>query len=42
MSNDMKLLKSSCLQDSNYIEKSLPHYLTELTKNLHVDLIWGL
>ena len=23
-------------------EESLPHYLTELAKNWHVDLIWGL
>ena len=37
-----KQFKSSCLYDSNYIEKSLPHYLTELAKNWHVDLIRGL
>ena len=26
------VIKSSCLKDSNYIEKSLPHYLTALAK----------
>ena len=36
------LFKSSCLSDSSYIKKALPHYLTELAKNWHVDLIWGL